>query len=275
MVGHGQWIPAGSTDDGSFAAYWRLLAQEEACAAEWHTRSHENLMPLAAAAGAFFTQNHAANWPHESGADQRLVYRPMHCELKTFDASRVASALRAANTTLALVGDSLTFHSFLWLRCQLRAKVTVRCTIVHMRPDDHFAHEERCALDGGGAVVFYRTQKLPAASTLSALCHNHSLTHKDLLMLSVGAGYEENAPALMADLRRTFQQPPPPQHELRSSSSSHQTRWSSWPRLFWREPLPQHFEADSSSDGTSSRALFNATALCTIHAASFQERALP
>ena len=234
LLATGQWVP-----EGNETSYRAVQAAEKVCASQ----------------GGLLEQNWEKDLPASRGADQRLVYHPAHCRLMPFNGSTLVETLLAANSSLMLVGDSLMYHTFYWLRCQLQMFSRMECSEKAAAPglggfSSGTGTTFSCILGSSHSrLIYYRVNLLqwrggPAIGTLTYLVNKFSLAKHDVLLLSVGAWYFQQVRNGRDVIRSHLRD------ELQKASAE-------WPALIWREPLPSHWP------GGQNRCL----AQITLHAA--------
>jgi hypothetical protein len=175
----------------------------------------------------FFRANHDGKWPTSNGADQRLFYAPKGCQLAPFDAAVLLTSLRQSNMSLLLIGDSLMEHVFMWMQCQVEVTTPILCTgEFNRRPHFipvSFPEHASCQLPNSSSRIMFTRAQTMQSIPLQALIQKHALSQRDAIIMSTGVAYS-NPIQPTSDLQRILQQVRP-----------------DWPRLFWREPLPQHW----------------------------------
>ena len=193
----------------------------------------------------FFRANHDGKWPTSKGADQRLFYAPNGCQLAPFDAAVLLKSLRQSNMSLFFIGDSLMLHIFMWMQCQIEVTTPIVCTGKIKRLPHFisvsFPEDTSCQIpDSSSRIMFTRAQTIQSIP-LQALIRKLSLSQRDAIIMSTGVVYS-NANQPTSDLQRILQQVRP-----------------DWPRLFWHEPLPQHWPSSFNGAWNEAERCNNAT----------------
>jgi len=187
----------------------------------------------------FFRTNYYDKWPRTNGADQHLFYSPKGCQLAPFDAAELLRSLRQANMSLLLIGDSLMEHIFMWMQCQIEVVAPILCTgefirRAHMIPVS-FPRHTTCQLPNSSSRIMFMRAQMLHEIPLRELISMNALSQRDAIVLSTGVAYS-NSNQATSELQLILQQAE-----------------QDWPRLFWREPLPQHWPSDF--DGAWDNAL--------------------